>query len=237
VHHIRAHVAACYLTDPDWEPPFLALVASGGHTLVLDVKGYTEYAVVASTRDDAAGEAFDKVARVLGLGYPGGAAIDRLAGNGDPTAFDLPRGVLSDGDLSFSGLKTAVLQIVNRAKMRGETTNIDDLAASFTASVCETLVTRTSEALKFTGHRKLCMTGGVAANAHLRRAIAKMAEKNDVVYCFPKVQLCADNAEMVGAQAFFEWQAGNITDSRLNAMASWDVEKALCQPVPTLANQ
>jgi N6-L-threonylcarbamoyladenine synthase len=228
VHHIRAHAAACYLADPDWEPPFLALVVSGGHTLYLDVSGYTDYRVIASTRDDAAGEAFDKVARVLGLGYPGGPALDALAAQGDPQLFDLPRGLLPDGDLSFSGLKTAILQIVNRAKMRGETLPIEDLAASFTASVIDTLVNRTISACQHAGYDKLCVTGGVAANAHLRRALQYAAAARGFRLCIPPVRLCGDNAEMVGAQSFYEFCAGYTAGSGLNAAASWNPEKALC---------
>jgi N6-L-threonylcarbamoyladenine synthase len=228
VHHIRGHVAACYLADPAWKPPFLAAVVSGGDTLFLHVHGYTGFRVLAATRDDAAGEAFDKVARVLGLGYPGGPEIDRLAARGDPQAFDLPRGLLPGGDLSFSGLKTAILQIVNRAKMRGETLPIEDLAASFTASVVETLVARAVTACHETKCDKICLTGGVAANAHLRRAMARAAASRGIEFRVPPVRLCGDNAEMIGAQGYHEFMAGHVSGSGLNAYASWNPEKALC---------
>jgi N6-L-threonylcarbamoyladenine synthase len=220
VHHIRGHIAANYLTHPELKPPFAALVASGGHTLILHVRDYTEMTVLGSTRDDAAGEAFDKVARVLGLGYPGGAALDALAALGSANAYRLPRPQIESNpyDMSFSGLKTAGLGGLNSARMKGETVDEAGLAASFVGAVCEILVSRTVMAAERLDCGTCVLAGGVAANTRLRRELAR-ALSGRVVY-MPTVALCGDNAAMIGAQAYYEHLAGVSADMSLNGYAN-----------------
>ncbi|MDR3207069.1 MAG: tRNA (adenosine(37)-N6)-threonylcarbamoyltransferase complex transferase subunit TsaD [Oscillospiraceae bacterium] len=224
VHHIRGHIAANYLHFPDLAPPFTALVVSGGHTLILDAADYTRIRVLGSTVDDAAGEAFDKVARVLGLGYPGGAALDALAARGAPDAYRLPRPHGGDNpyDMSFSGLKTAVLSLLNSARMRGTPVDEAGLAASFTAAVCDMLVSRTARAAGELGYDKVVLAGGVAANSALRRALT--AALPDRRLYMPPVALCGDNAAMIGAQAYYEWASGALGDMSLNGYANLPVE-------------
>ena len=225
VHHIRGHVAACYLSHPELEPPFTALVASGGHTLILDVRTYTKMTVLGSTRDDAAGEAFDKVARVLGLGYPGGAALEALAARGSSDAYALPCPKVDNHplDMSFSGLKTAVLNILNSAHMKGEEVDKAGLAASFTKAACQTLVSRTVLAADQLGYDVCVLAGGVAANAALRQALQQALGGRRLLVA-PPISLCGDNAAMIGAQAYYEWTAGATADMTLNAYANLTVE-------------
>lgn len=227
VHHIRGHIAANYIAFPDLEPPFLALVVSGGHSLIVDVEDYTVMKVMGSTRDDAAGECFDKVARVMGMGYPGGKALDALAKTGDEKKYVLPRSKIDGAplDMSFSGLKTAVLNILHNASQKGEKVDEPSLCASFQAAVSDTLVPRTMEALKQTGYKKLVIAGGVAANSRIRGDFeAATAEMGATLYA-PPLSLCGDNGAMIGAQAYYEYLAGNIAGPELNAIATLSVEK------------
>lgn len=222
VHHIRGHIAANYIAYPDLKPPFLCLVVSGGHTLIVDVKDYTDMEILGSTLDDAAGECFDKVGRVLGMPYPGGAALDRAAQQGDDTKYDLPRSRpgANPYDMSFSGLKTATLNLIHHAEQVGEVLDINGLCASFTAAVSDTLVPRVVMALQQTGRKQLVVAGGVAANTRIRKDILKAAEKMGVHVCLPPLSLCGDNAAMIGAQAYYEYLSGNVADMSLNAYAT-----------------
>ena len=225
VHHIRGHVAAAYLAEPDLEPPFLAAVVSGGNTQFFEVLDYTTFRVAGGTRDDAAGEAFDKGARLLGLGYPGGAALDKLAARGRPDAYRLPRPQVEGHpyDMSFSGLKTAALNVINGAGMKGGTVDKAGLAASFTAAVCEALVSRTALAIERLGHSTCVLAGGVAANTILRRELT-VALPGRTLY-MPPMSLCGDNAAMIGAQAYYEWLSGVSTGMSLNGYADFPVDK------------
>ena len=222
VHHIRGHIAANYLADPELKPPFLCLVVSGGHTMIVDVKGYTDMEILGSTLDDAAGECFDKVGRVLGMPYPGGAALDRAAANGDETVYQLPRSRPGTNpyDMSFSGLKTATLNLIHHAQQIGEELNVPDLCAAFTAAVSDTLVPRVVMALQQTGRKTLAVAGGVAANSRIRKDILNAAGELGVRVCLPPLNLCGDNAAMIGAQAYYEYLNGNVADMSLNAYAT-----------------
>ena len=225
VHHLRGHIAANYLAFPELEPPFLCLMVSGGNTLLIDVADYTQMTVLGRTRDDAAGECFDKVARVLGYPYPGGRAIEELAKGGDPEAFDLPRANITGAplDMSFSGLKTAVVNLVHNGEQRGIALDKPSLAASFQAAVRDTLVPRTVEALRQSGRRTLVAAGGVAANGEIRRALAAAAQSLEVQLYLPPLSLCGDNAAMIGAQGYYEYLAGHLAGMELNAYASFEV--------------
>ena len=220
VDHIRGHVAAAYLAHPDLEPPFLAMVASGGHTSILDVRSYTDFVPVAGTRDDAVGEAFDKAARVLGIPYPGGAEMDRLAESGDKHAVKFPSPALDGGEFSFSGLKTAVVNYVHTCKQRGVDVNREDVAASFTHTVCDGICRQISIALDETGRKSLVLAGGVAANSHLRASLASLCERRGIGFYVPPKSLCGDNAAMIGAQAYYEYVNGVRASTSLNAFAT-----------------
>ena len=222
VHHIRGHIAANYLADPDLKPPFLCLVVSGGHTMFVDVQGYTKMEILGTTLDDAAGECFDKVARVLGMPYPGGAALDKAAALGDENRYVLPRSKAGQNpyDMSFSGLKTAALNLIHHAQQIGEELDVNSLCAAFSAAVSDTLLPRTVQALEQTGYKTLAVAGGVAANSRIRRDILAAAEKLGVKVCLPPLSLCGDNAAMIGAQAYYEYLAGNSADMCLNAYAT-----------------
>ena len=222
VHHIRGHIAANYLAFPDLEPPFLCLVVSGGHTMIIEVKDYTDMNILGTTLDDAAGECFDKVGRVLGMPYPGGAALDKMAQQGDETKYTLPRSKPGENpyNMSFSGLKTAALNLIHHAEQVGEELDIPSLCASFSAAVSDTLVPRVVMALEQTGHRKVAVAGGVAANSRIRRDILAAAEKLGAEVYMPPLSLCGDNAAMIGAQAYYEYLAGNTADMSLNAYAT-----------------
>ncbi len=222
VHHIRGHIAANYLAYPELEPPFLCLVVSGGHTMIVDVKDYTDMEILGTTLDDAAGECFDKVGRVLGMPYPGGAALDKAAQQGDDSKYPLPRSRPGENpyDMSFSGLKTATLNLIHHAQQVGEVLDIPSLCASFTAAVSDTLVPRVVMALEQTGRKKLAVAGGVAANSRIRGDILAAAEKLGAEVFLPPLKLCGDNAAMIGAQAYYEYQSGNIADMSLNAYAT-----------------
>ena len=222
VHHIRGHIAANYLAFPELKPPFLCLVVSGGHTMIVDVQDYTKMEILGTTLDDAAGECFDKVARVLGMPYPGGAALDKSAVTGDENKYVLPRPHPGQNplDMSFSGLKTAALNLIHHAEQVGETLDIPSLCASFSGAVSDMLVPRVRLALERTGYRKLAVAGGVAANSRIRRDITKMAEGLGVEVFLPPLSLCGDNAAMIGAQAYYEYLAGNTAGMELNAYAT-----------------
>lgn len=222
VHHIRGHIAANYLAYPELKPPFLCLVVSGGHTMLVDVKDYTEMEILGGTLDDAAGECFDKVARVLGMPYPGGAALDKAAALGDENKYTLPRAKAGQNpyDMSFSGLKTAALNLIHHADQVGEELDVNSLCASFSAAVSDTLVPRAMEALKQTGYKKLAVAGGVAANSRIRRDITNAAQELGAEVYMPPLSLCGDNAAMIGAQGYYEYLAGNLADMSLNAYAT-----------------
>ncbi len=222
VHHIRGHIAANYLAYPELEPPFLCLVVSGGHTMLVDVKDYTDMEILGTTLDDAAGECFDKVARVLGMPYPGGAALDQAAKLGDETKYQLPRSRPGENpyNMSFSGLKTAALNLINHTQQLGQTLDVPSLCAAFSAAVADTLVPRVVMALEQTGRRRIAVAGGVAANSRIRADILAAAETLGAQVYMPPLRLCGDNGAMIGAQAYYEYLAGNVADMRLNAYAT-----------------
>lgn len=220
VNHIRGHVASNYLEYPDLKPPFLALVISGGHTSLMKVSSFTEYETVGITRDDAAGEAFDKVARVMGIGYPGGAEMDALAKKGNKEAIAFPRAVVKDApyDFSYSGLKTAVINYLHNAEQKGEKISREDVAASFTAAVCDTIENRLSHALDDFDVPTLVLAGGVSANSHIRHTVEALAKKKKVKFYAPPLSLCGDNAAMIASQAYYEFLSSNFADITLNAV-------------------
>jgi N6-L-threonylcarbamoyladenine synthase len=222
VNHIHAHVAAAYLSEPTLRPPFLALVVSGGHTSLYRVEDEVTLREIGATRDDAAGEAFDKIGRVIGLPYPGGAALDKLAYEGNAKAFTLPSPALAGDELafSFSGLKTAALNLINSANQRGEEINRADLAASYTATIVRAIEKKVDQALSQTGEKTLVMAGGVAANSHLRRALGELCARRGVKLIAPPLSLCGDNGAMVAAAGYFQFEAGRLADTSLNASAS-----------------
>ncbi len=222
VNHIRGHVAANYFEHPELKPPFLALVASGGHTSLIRVNSFTDFETVGRTRDDAIGEAFDKVGRVMGLPYPGGAEMDRLAGLGDRKAVKFPSAaVIGDNlDFSFSGLKTAVINHLHNLGQKGEEYRSEDIAASFTETVNTSVVKKLGMAVEQTGLRQLVIAGGVAANSHLRHAIEAFARKKGLTFYMPPRSLCGDNAAMIAAQGYHEYLAGVRADTSLNAKAT-----------------
>ena len=225
VHHVRGHIAANYITHPDLKPPFVCLCVSGGTTLVVDVRSYTEMEVLGGTRDDAAGECFDKVARVLGIGYPGGGPMDRLADGGDDSRYELPRAHVSghELDMSFSGLKTASLNLIHNAQQKGEPLDLPSFAASFGRAVSQSLVPRAMAAAKAKGYGKVAVAGGVAANSRIRADLqAACAQSGDQLY-LPELRYCGDNAAMVGCQGYYEWQAGHTAGWELNAYATRDI--------------
>lgn len=222
VHHIEGHISANYIENKELKPPFGCLVVSGGHTHLVHVKDYGKYEVLGKTRDDAAGEAFDKVARAVGLGYPGGPKIDKLAKEGNPLAIEFPRAKItgSQYDFSFSGIKSAVLNYINHCEMKNETINKADLVASFQKAVVDVLVDHAIESVKEYGFDKLAIAGGVASNSALREAMRTACEKNNVTFYHPSPVLCTDNAAMIGAAAYYEYLAGNRAPLDLNAVPS-----------------
>lgn len=220
VHHIEGHISANYVENKELEPPFVALVVSGGHTHLVKVNDYGEYEIVGRTRDDAAGEAFDKVARAIGLGYPGGPKIDKLAKEGNPDAIEFPRAHVDDApyDFSFSGIKSAVLNYINSANMQGKEINHADVAASFQKAVVDALVSRAVRLAKECGMDKLAIAGGVASNSALRAAIQEESTKNNIRFYSPSPVLCTDNAAMIGAAAYYEYIKGVRHGYDLNAV-------------------
>lgn len=225
VHHIRGHIAANYLAYPELEPPFLCLAISGGNTLLVDVRGYTDMKIIGCTRDDAAGECFDKTARVLGLPYPGGKPIDQLSQGGDDSMYAFPIAHVEGNpyDMSFSGLKTAVINLVHNAQQKGEPLDRAGLAASFTKAVSDSLVPRTMMAARELGYQRIVVAGGVAANSRIRADFTAAARENDCTLFVPPLKLCGDNGAMIGAQAYYEYLAGVRAGSDLNAYATMEI--------------
>lgn len=221
VDHVRGHIAAAYLEYPDLAPPFLGVVLSGGHTSFYIVRSYTDFEEIGATRDDAAGEAFDKIGRVIGLPYPGGAALDKLAYEGDKKAYKLPSPALGGDtlDFSFSGLKTAALNLLNQAAQKGETVDRADLAASFTGVIADGFAAKLKKALEQTNLGTVVLAGGVSANSHLRKAAAEVCAKKGARLCLPPLSLCGDNAAMIAAQGYYEYENGQRDGTDLNASA------------------
>ena len=220
VHHIEGHVSANYIEHPDLEPPFLCLIVSGGHTHLVIVKDYGEFEILGRTRDDAAGEAFDKVARAIGLGYPGGPKVDKLSKEGNPNAIEFPKAKIGDCpyDFSFSGVKSAVLNYINHAQMTGEEINRADLAASFQKAVIDVLVEHTMLAAQDYGMTKIAIAGGVASNGTLRAAMEEACKKNNYSFYRPSPIFCTDNAAMIGVAAYYEYIKGTRHGWDLNAV-------------------
>ena len=228
VHHLRSHIAANYITHPDLKPPFLCLVVSGGNTLLVQVKTYTDFEVIGRTRDDAAGEALDKAARALGYAYPGGVTLDKMAQTGNANLYVFPKPKVDDAplDFSFSGLKTSVVNQIHNAQQKGETIQTEDLGASFLKAVVDLLEKNTKRALEmYPTYHKLVLAGGVSANSVLRVRMQRLAKEKQVELFLPELSLCGDNAAMVGAQAFYEWQAGKHGSMSLNASANMPIEE------------
>ena len=226
VHHIRGHIAANYIAFPELEPPFVCMAISGGNTLLADVRDYTDMHILGATRDDAAGECFDKTARVLGLGYPGGKPVDALSQGGDDKKYPLPRALVAGHpyDMSFSGLKTAVVNLVHNAEQKGETLDRPSLAASFCAAVSDTLVPRAMAAVTDLGYGKLAIAGGVAANSRIRRDFETACAQAGVRLFMPPLRLCGDNAAMIGCQGYHEYLAGTRAGTDLNGRATMELE-------------
>lgn len=222
VHHLRSHIAANYITYPDLSPPFLCLLVSGGHSHIIEVLDYTEFRIVGRTRDDAAGECFDKAARAMGLPYPGGVFLDKIAEGGNPDIYKLPRPTVSDNvyDFSFSGLKTAVVNLIHNHKQKGEEISIPDLAATLRQRVCDMLIENTLLAAKDLGYKKIVLSGGVSANSELRRRMDEECRSHSYSLYYPELKYCGDNAAMVGVQAYYEYQKGNVSSEDLNAFAT-----------------
>lgn len=220
VHHIEGHIAANYLENPELEPPFVCLVASGGHSHIVHVGDYNRFEIMGQTRDDAAGEAFDKIARAIGLGYPGGPLIDKAAKSGNSYTMDFPRVYFSEGslDFSFSGLKTAVLNYLNSVEQKGEKYSVEDVSASFQKAVVDVLVNNTVKAAKLRNVGIITLAGGVASNSELRAMMKQEAEKNGFQVFYPQPILCTDNAAMIGCAAYHQYKAGMTSDLYLNAV-------------------
>ncbi len=228
VHHLRSHIAANYICSLDLKPPFLALVVSGGHTHIIEVRSYTDYRIVGQTRDDAAGEALDKSARTLGLPYPGGLNLDRVAKDGNPKAFKMPHPKVDGApyDFSFSGLKTFVINTVHNAQQKGEVIPVADMGASVISAVVDCLETNTEKAAAELGYDTIVLAGGVSANSVLRDRFEDMCKRNGWTLYKPDISLCGDNAAMVGAQGYFEYLDGQRADLSLNATATMPIDKS-----------
>lgn len=227
VHHIAGHIAANYISHSDLKPPYLCLVVSGGHSHIVEVLDYTKYHVIGRTRDDAAGECFDKVARTLGYEYPGGKYIDNAAKNGDPQAFKLPHPKVqgSEYDFSFSGLKTAVINIVHNAEQKGETINREDMAASFQKTISEILVKKTMLAAENFGYKTIAVAGGVSANSGVREALQKACDERGYKLYMPDLKYCGDNGAMIACQGYYDFVAGKRADESLNGIATLSLDK------------
>ena len=221
VDHIKGHVAAAYFADPDLKPPFLALVVSGGHTSIYHIRDYADFDELGTTRDDAAGEAFDKIARVMGMPYPGGAALDKLAYEGDPKAIKFPSpALLGDNlDFSFSGLKTSALNYINSNAQKGIEISYADVAASYTDCVVKGICKKVEDALDKSGAKTFAISGGVAANSHIRAALSRLCEKKGIKFAMPDKSLCGDNGAMIALAGYYEYKNGNFADTYLNASA------------------
>ena len=227
VHHLRSHIASNYISSPDLQPPFLALVVSGGHTHLVNVKSYTEYDIIGQTRDDAAGEALDKAARTLGLPYPGGLNLDKAAAHGDILAYKFPSPHVQDSeyDFSFSGLKTSVINLVHKLIQKGEEIDLVNIGASYMHAVCSSLCGVTEKAIKAFGVKTLVIAGGVSANSMLRSEIGALCKKYGVSLYMPELKYCGDNAAMVGSQGYYEYLSGSVAGLDLNASAALDIDK------------
>ena len=225
VHHIKGHIAANYIAFPELEPPFLCLAISGGNTMLVDVRGYTDMKIIGATHDDAAGECFDKTARVLGLPYPGGKHVDSLSKTGDDAKYALPRSQVEGNpyDMSFSGLKTAVVNLVHNAEQKGEELDRESLCASFTRAVSESLIPRTMQLARELCYKKIAVAGGVAANSRIREDFRVAAEKEGAALFIPPLSLCGDNGAMIGCQGYYEYLAGTRAGSDLNAYANMEL--------------
>ncbi len=221
VDHIKGHVAAAYFADPDLKPPFLALVVSGGHTSIYHIRDYADFLELGTTRDDAAGEAFDKIARVMGMPYPGGAALDKLAYEGDPKAIKFPSPALigDNLDFSFSGLKTSALNYINSNAQKGIEISYADVAASYTDCVVKGICKKVEDALDKSGAKTFAISGGVAANSHIRAALSRLCEKKGIKFAMPDRSLCGDNGAMIALAGYYEYKKGNFADTYLNASA------------------
>lgn len=226
VHHLRSHIASNYITHKDLKPPFLCLVVSGGHSHIVMVESYTKMRIIGRTRDDAAGEAFDKAARVMGMPYPGGIALDKVANGGDENAFKLPRPVVDGApyDFSFSGLKTAVINLIHNLNQKGENIPVADVCASYRKAVVDCLVTNFLKAQKDLNVKTLVIAGGVSANSLLRKRLSDECEKLGLDFYMPQKDLCGDNAAMVGSQGYYEYLSGNIASLDLNAVATLPID-------------
>ena len=225
VHHLRGHIAANYLTHPELQPPFLCLVASGGHSHIVMVEDWCRYRVLGRTVDDAAGEAFDKVARTLGLPYPGGPSVSQAARSGDPHAYKLPvPHVEGKYNVSFSGLKTAVVNEVHNAEQRGEAVRVPDMAASFQERIAQILAKKLLAAAADTGAKTVCLAGGVAANGRLRQLVNDGAQRLGARVFLPELKYCGDNAAMIAAQGYHEYKDGNLADLRLNGLPTLEID-------------
>lgn len=222
VNHIHGHIAANYIAHPELKPPFVCLVASGGHSHIVLVEDYMKFKILGRTRDDAAGEAFDKIARVIGLGYPGGPKLEKLAKEGDENAYRFPRVEFTDNpyDFSFSGVKTAVINHLHKCEQKGEEVNSADIAASFQSAVVDVLTKNTISAAKENGLDTVALAGGVSANGALRASFEKAAKENGLKLYFPPLVLCTDNAAMIGCAGYYKFLAGERADSTLNAVAN-----------------
>ncbi|MBP1575035.1 MAG: tRNA (adenosine(37)-N6)-threonylcarbamoyltransferase complex transferase subunit TsaD [Oscillospiraceae bacterium] len=227
VHHLKGHIAANYLAHQELKPPFLCLVVSGGHSHIVEVSDYTKFRILGKTRDDAAGEAFDKAARAMGLPYPGGVFLDKKSKEGNPKAFKLPKPRVEGCplDMSFSGLKTAVVNILHNAEQRGEEINIPDLCASYQDVICHALVDRVMLAAKEGGYKTIVAAGGVSANSGLRSLLERECKRRHLELFVPPLELCGDNAAMIGSQAYYEALAGNFADLSLNARPTMPIDE------------
>ena len=227
VHHLRSHIAANYITHQDLKPPFFCLVVSGGNTMMVEVKDYTDFKIIGRTRDDAAGEALDKAARTMGIPYPGGLNMDKLAKDGDNTAYKFPTPKVEGCpyDFSFSGLKTSVINTIHNAEQKGVEINKADLGASFMKAVSGCLIKNTEKAMEDTGYTTLVLAGGVSANSVLRADVIELCKKHGWKLYLPELALCGDNAVMVGSQGYYEYLAGNIAGLELNAFAGKSIEE------------
>ncbi|MBP8594304.1 MAG: tRNA (adenosine(37)-N6)-threonylcarbamoyltransferase complex transferase subunit TsaD [Ruminococcus sp.] len=227
VHHIAGHIATNYLSHPQLEPPYLCLVASGGHSHIIEVLSYTKFRVVGRTHDDAAGECFDKCARAMGFPYPGGVHVDAAAQKGDPAAFKLPHPTVagSEFDFSFSGLKTAVINMLHHAEQKGETIDRNDLSASLQATISQILTDKTMLAAQALGYKKIALAGGVSANSGVRAALSQACERRGYEFFMPEKSLCGDNGAMIACQGSYNFLAGITADESLNAVATLSMDK------------
>ena len=225
VHHLRSHIAANYITNPELKPPFLCLLVSGGNTVIAEVTDYTKFNILGGTRDDAAGECFDKTARAMGLPYPGGVTLDKIATTADLKKYPLPFPKVGSGefDFSFSGLKTAVMNLVNNSAQKGEEIDVPVVCATVRQRVCDMLIDKTLKAAERYGYKTLAVAGGVSANSELRTRLSEECKNRGISLYFPELKYCGDNAAMVGVQAFYEFKDGNIGDTSLNAAATMPI--------------